>query len=76
MLLGPFKIGTLWLILSISSYSLSLSFIPFIFGAIILFSSFSVGFILFASSSCQLIFLFSLGPVLFVNYYIFYLLAL
>jgi len=76
LLLGPFKIGTLWLMLSSSHSSLSLPVIPFIFGAIILFTSFSVGFILFASSSCQLIFLFSLGPTLFVNYYIFYLLAL
>ena len=76
LLLGPFKIGTLWLLLSTSSNFLSLPVLPFIFGAIILFSSFSVGFILFASSSCQLIFLFSLGPSLFVEYYIFYLLAL
>jgi len=76
LLLGPFKIGTLWLLLSSWHDSLSLPVIPFIFGAIILYSSSSVGFILYASSSCQLIFLFSLGPSLFVHYYIFYLLAL
>jgi len=75
-LLGPLKVGLLWLVVNVVHPSLLLASSPLVVGIILLMLTSRTHLVLYASGSCQLLILVLLGPSAFVAYYTVYLLAL